>query len=69
MLEEIQGLAAERIETGNEDGTCVVNLQFTGDRAAETDIRETIFIPWPAAGFLFCPWFPPEHLLRKYSWN
>ena len=43
VLEEIQGLAAERIETGNEDGTCVVNLQFTGDRAAETDIRETIF--------------------------
>lgn len=54
VLEEIHGLSIERMEAGNEDGTCVANLQFGGggdtidsDSAEspdrETDIRETIF--------------------------
>ena len=54
VLEEIHGLSIERIGTGGEAGTCVVNLQFGGDEdssvsgrgiapSADTDIRETIF--------------------------
>ena len=54
VLEEIHGLSIERIGTGGEAGTCVVNLQFGGDEdssvsgsgiasEADTDIRETIF--------------------------
>ena len=31
VLEEIHGLSIERIGTGGEAGTCVVNLQFGGD--------------------------------------
>ena len=50
----IRDRSIERIGTGGEAGTCVVNLQFGGDEdssvsgsgiasEADTDIRETIF--------------------------
>ena len=39
MLEEIHGLSIERIGTGGEAGTCVVNLQFGGDEDSSVSGR------------------------------
>ena len=39
VLEEIHGLSIERIGTGGEAGTCVVNLQFGGDEDSSVSER------------------------------
>lgn len=41
VLEEIHGLSIERMEAGSEAGTCVMNLQFSGDGDANVSDSAT----------------------------